>query len=157
CLNRDVKARLRDIGEARIAIAKYLSNPATDASTRRSSPPLLAWTVAAILALVAGALASVHFRESPTPRPTLRMQLSIREGAADPDLALSPDGRLLAVSASSSGTRQLWLRPLDASQPQALPGTGGASYPFWSPDSRYIGFFADGKLKKVLATGGPPQ
>ena len=54
-------------------------------------------------------------------------------------------------------TQRLWLRPLDALDPQPLPGTEEAQYPFWSPDSRYIGFFAQGKLKKIAVTGGPAQ
>ena len=65
------------------------------------------------------------------------------------DLALSPDGRHVAFVVTAEGRTQLWLRSLDASQPRALAGTDGASSPFWSPDSRFIGFAADGALKKV--------
>src|SRR5437879_2980864 len=72
-------------------------------------------------------------------------------------IAVSPDGRRLAFTTIRSGKSQLWVRPLDSLTAQPLAGTDGASYPFWSPDSRYIGFFSDGKLKKVEATGGPPQ
>ncbi|MBI3005489.1 MAG: protein kinase [Ignavibacteriales bacterium] len=72
-------------------------------------------------------------------------------------LAVSPDGRKLAfVAEDSAGTRRLWVRPLSELSPSALPGTEGAAFPFWSPDNRYIAFFAGGKLKKVEATGGPP-
>jgi eukaryotic-like serine/threonine-protein kinase len=71
--------------------------------------------------------------------------------------ALSPDGRVLAYVASSpDGRSDLWVRRIDSLQAQPLPGTDGAAYPFWSPDSRAIGFFAGGKLKKVDAAGGPP-
>jgi serine/threonine protein kinase len=71
--------------------------------------------------------------------------------------ALSPDGRLLAYVASTpDGKSVLWLRPLDSLQSQPLPGTDGATYPFWSPDSHFIGFFAGGKLKKIESSGGPP-
>jgi len=56
-----------------------------------------------------------------------------------------------------NGKQQLWLRPLDALQAQSMPTTEDATYPFWSPDSRYIGFFAQGKLKKIAASGGPAQ
>ena len=52
---------------------------------------------------------------------------------------------------------QLWVRALDSLQSQALAGTEAATYPFWSPDSHYIGFFAHGKLKKIAVTGGPAQ
>ena len=59
--------------------------------------------------------------------------------------------------ASDSGKTQLWVRPLDSVVAQPLNGTDNAAFPFWSPDSRYIAFFADGKLKKIEATGGPAQ
>ena len=73
-------------------------------------------------------------------------------------IALSPDGKVLAfVSRDSSGRTLLWVRPLNALMGQALNGTDDASFPFWSPDSRFIGFFAGGKLKKIEASGGPPQ
>jgi serine/threonine protein kinase len=73
-------------------------------------------------------------------------------------LSLSPDGRSLAfVAADRTGKDQLWVRRLDALDALPLPGTEGARYPFWSADSRFIGFFAQGKLKKISAVGGPPQ
>jgi Tol biopolymer transport system component len=71
--------------------------------------------------------------------------------------AASPDGRYLAIALNAGGKRQLWLRALDTLQLQPMPGTDGAVYPFWSPDSRYIAFFTLGKLKKIAATGGPAQ
>ncbi len=72
--------------------------------------------------------------------------------------ALSPDGRQLVFAGSDGfGKDILFLRPLDAPEASALPGTEGASYPFWSPDSRFVGFFAAGKLKKIDIAGGPPQ
>lgn len=74
-------------------------------------------------------------------------------------MALSPDGRRLAfITFTADGRPMLWLRSLDSVAAQVLPGTEGAAYlPFWSPDSRFIGFFVQGKLKKVDASGGPPQ
>ena len=69
-------------------------------------------------------------------------------------LVLSPDGRRLAfVAARKGGTSQLWVRPLDRVQVQPLPGTEGASFPFWSPDGRFLGFFACGKLKTIDTAG----
>jgi hypothetical protein len=63
---------------------------------------------------------------------------------------------LAYVATTPEGKELLWVRPLDSLQPQPLAGTEGAAFPFWSPDSRFIGFFAGGKLKKIDASGGPP-
>jgi Tol biopolymer transport system component len=70
---------------------------------------------------------------------------------------LSPDGRLLVITGLNATGRHLWLRPLDADRAESVPGGQGATYPFWSPDGRFVGFFADGKLKKLPVSGGPPQ
>src|SRR5215813_14131699 len=72
-------------------------------------------------------------------------------------LALSPDGKWLAFSGATGGKVQLWVRPMDSLEARALPGTAGAAYPFWSPDSRFIGFFADARLKRIEVSGGPAQ
>ncbi len=72
-------------------------------------------------------------------------------------VAVSPDGQRLALIVMAEGHTQLWIRSLGGLAAQPLAGTDGAGYPFWSPDSRYIGFFADGKLKKIDAAGGSPQ
>ena len=77
---------------------------------------------------------------------------------SDPvSFALSPDGRQIVFVASGDGAARLWLRRLDATSAQPLTGTEGASYPFWSPDSRSVGFFADSKLKRIDIGGGSPQ
>jgi Tol biopolymer transport system component len=70
--------------------------------------------------------------------------------------AVSPDGTHIVFVASSQSKFQLWLRPLASAAAHPIPGTEEGTFPFWSPDSRYIGFFANGKLKKVLVAGGPP-
>ena len=75
-----------------------------------------------------------------------------------PQFALSPDGRNLVFAASSAGARpMLWVRPLEEIEAHSLPGTEEAENPFWSPDGRWLGFFADGMLKKTPVAGGPPQ
>src|SRR4029077_20470787 len=73
-----------------------------------------------------------------------------------PQFALSPDGRAIVFVANSPGADpMLWLRPMEQVAAHRLSGTESAELPFWSPDSRWVGFFAEGKLKKVPATGGP--
>ena len=71
--------------------------------------------------------------------------------------ALSPDGRNFAFVTSKSGQNQVWVRAMGALDARPLAGTDGATYPFWSPDGAYLGFFAGGKLKKIAVAGGPPQ
>ena len=169
CLDRDGKARLRDIGEARIAIQKYLANPAAALSPVDSGPsaappsPRLrpAWAIAALATLALAALAVVHFREASPEPVAVRFQIPEPEKAYfGPRLALSPDGRRLAFTAAATGGRMMvWVRSLDTLEARALPGTDGDDLAalFWSPDSRFIGFWANGKLKKIEASGGPPQ
>jgi len=79
------------------------------------------------------------------------------ENSSFDHIAVSPDGRHLAFTAATGGKVQLWVRALDSSEARVLAGTQGAALPFWSPDSRFIGFFADGRLKKIEFTGGPIQ
>jgi len=92
--------------------------------------------------------------EVPPPPDTLFTSPELG-GAA----VLSPDGRTLLFVSKSGGasSTRLWVRPLDAVDSREVPGTEGAEYPFWSPDSRIIAFFADGALKRVELAGGPPQ
>jgi serine/threonine protein kinase/Tol biopolymer transport system component len=118
----------------------------------------LGWAAAAVLLVLCSILAVVHFRATPPKRTLYEFAISVPQGARFRTFSLSPDGRHLAIAASNPGEQsQLWVRSLDSLEFRELPGTEEASYPFWSPDSRYIGFFAKGKLKKVALTGGPPQ
>jgi Tol biopolymer transport system component len=161
CLDRDVKTRLRDIGEARIAISRVgqaVLPPVVETAPPPSRLGLAAWITAGVFVLISAALAFLHFRETPPPEHTLRYTI------APPDnttylhsFAVSPDGRMVVMAAVINAKQQLWLRPLDALQWQPMPTTEGATYPFWSPDSRNIAFFAEGKLRKIAASGGPSQ
>ena len=72
-------------------------------------------------------------------------------------LAVSPDGRFIAMVLVKDGKQQIWIRALDALESAPLAGTDNAADPFWSPDSRFIAFFADAKLKKIDRSGGPVQ
>ena len=95
--------------------------------------------------------------ETPPPERTLRYSIAPPENSTVQSFAISPDGKLVAIAAAVNGKQQLWLRSLDALQAQPMAGTEDATFPFWSPNSRYIGFFAQGKLKKIAASGGPAQ
>ena len=156
CLQKDPVKRLQAIGDLRLLLEEA---PATAPSGRGSESGLrfAAWSAAGVFALALGGLAFVHLREASPVEHHLRYTVAAPENSQVHSFAVSPDGRYLVIAASVNGKRQLWLRPLDALQAQPMPFTEDAVYPFWSPDSRFIGFFAQGKLKKVAASGGPSQ
>jgi len=134
-----------------------------DPSESDKRPPLAWIAVTAVFFLASLTIAIIHFRGAPHEVRTYRSSLLapdkvsfVSEGGGH--LALSPDGRTLAfVARDSTGRTLIWVRLLNAISGRSLGGTDGAQYPFWSPDSRFIGFFSGGKLKKIEASGGPPQ
>jgi eukaryotic-like serine/threonine-protein kinase len=164
CLNKDRKQRLRDIGDARIAIEEYIANP-SDASAQETAAlsggklrERLAWGGAFILLAAALTVLSViHYSQAPVEVPYMQLQVNTGPTSAPTSIAISPNGRLLAFVASEKGKQQLWLRRLDSVKAQPLPGTENATLPFWSPNSQSIGFFADAKLKKIDIASGQPQ
>jgi len=129
------------------------------------SRELIAWIVAGIAILALTVLATRYFRSTPTDKRVLRLSIvppdkTAVTGGASPVAMLSPDGRRLAFIGTTGGKDLIWVRHLDSLSSTALAGTDGvtaASAVFWSPDSRFIGFFAGGKLKKIDASGGPAQ
>lgn len=157
CLEKDPKRRLRDIGEAWFLLEDA---PAPVPAPSRSRFAAAGWIAAALLAVAAAAtgyFAWRHFTEDP-PLVTRTYVLPPEKSAfpsAGADLAISPDGRHLAFLATLGGTTAIWVRDLDSLTPRMLPGTGKGILPFWSADSRSIGFFASGKLKKIGMAGGP--
>jgi hypothetical protein len=160
CLDRDVKSRLRDIGEARITIQKYRENP-SDAGlservgTRGRPRAVFAWIAAGVFLVV---FALVYFRHASEEARTTKFSLMPPEKAIffGPP-AFSPDGRRMTFAATVGQKTQLWVRELDSLAARPLAGTDGAFNPFWSQDSRFIAFFAGRKLKKIDASGGPAQ
>ncbi|MBZ5613205.1 MAG: serine/threonine-protein kinase [Acidobacteriia bacterium] len=151
----DVKLQLQWIAEA----GSKAGIPAPVAARRRISQKL-AWAVAAAAAVVAVAFAIGFVLRAPRPVHPLRVSiLPPEKHSFDPlSIALSPDGAKLAfVATAAGGAPQLWVRPLDSTAAQPLAGTDDASFPFWSPDSRSLGFFAEGKLKIIEASGGAVQ
>ncbi|MGH9253592.1 MAG: protein kinase domain-containing protein [Vicinamibacterales bacterium] len=170
CLEKDRKRRLPDIAVARLEIDEVLAAPASQTAT---TPILvarggqrLAWTAAAAAAMVAISVSALHFRETP-PEPAAPIRFSV---TPPPDMSipavegqwLSPDGRHIAFRVAPVGSiggpdARLAIRSFDEDEARILAGTEGAAGAFWSPDSRFLGFFAAGKLQKIDVTGGPPQ
>ena len=127
-------------------------------AARRKSREKLAWGVAAALLLAAGALAYGFMRRAPKPPRLVRFEVPVPPNLISIDSPrISPDGQILAFNATDGeGTNKIWVRPLNALVAQPLAGTEGAGRPFWSPDSKFVGFFSGGKLKKIDVAGGPP-
>ena len=153
----DMGSELRWISESSQAAA-----PLPLISRARSRDRLFLWMA---LAVVTAALAFTLLRREPTATPRkVRFTIPLPEGntcgsfAQAGAVAVSPDGRRLAFTAVPPGGRSaLWVHDLDALTPRVLPGTDGAALPFWSPDSRFIGYFAGGKMKRVDVSGGVSQ
>lgn len=179
CLQKDAKQRLQAVGEARIAIDETLSGTGvspvlevhdptgrtTEATVRDHRSPLhraLPWALACITSIALLIAIYAYWRaQRPVRGPVVRFAISVPSGqgaAIDTrwlTLALSPDGGKL-VYVGGGDNHRLYLRPLDKLAATALAGTEGASSPFFSPDGKWIGFFADGKLEKVALAGGDP-
>jgi eukaryotic-like serine/threonine-protein kinase len=165
CLAKDPDERWQTAREVKIAL-----DPAfTPAQPRPQGWSWWGWAATAILATaIAIALAVVRVRGTSAGAELVRFSINPPEGTvfsgsssstvAVPQFALSPDGRAIVLGAEALGGRpMLWLRSLQEVAARAMPGTENAQDPFWSPDSRWIGFFAEGKLKKISAAGGAAQ
>jgi serine/threonine protein kinase/Tol biopolymer transport system component len=133
---------------------------------RRKTRERSAWILTAVSAVAAIALAALHFGSSPPEARIVRFSIAPNAGTLfgpqtapiRPFPAISPDGKRIVFQAQESNEPvMLWVRSLDATEAHALAGTENAILPFWSPDSQNIGFSADGKIKRVPASGGPVQ
>jgi eukaryotic-like serine/threonine-protein kinase len=172
CLQKDSQKRLRDIGDAGIAIEDSLAATADVGAGvlptlgRPQGPPLqgvLRWalTVVFLVGAIVGAVS--YWRVARAPARTVISEIGPPKkgrfnflGFASSGLVISPDGHAVAFPASdATGKTMLWIRPLASPTARPLPGTEGAIDPFWSADSRSLGFFANNKLKTVEASGGP--
>src|SRR5437867_910400 len=160
CLQKDRNRRVNSANDARIEIEDALSAPSADAVPQAVRPrtPLLARIVAAIATLVFAPIAILHISEKPAAEPPeMRVDITTPSTSAPQEFALSPDGRYIVFAASGDGPHRLWFRALDKTEAQPIVGTEGGANPFWSPDSRSIGFTSAGKLKRIDIAGGPPQ
>jgi len=162
CLEKRPEQRFQSASDLCFAL-EALSTPAggkmeTAGALSVRKRERLAWL--ASVALLLGMLGFGWTYFTPQPVSDLRVfKTSILppENSSFGQIAVSPDGRLLAFTAATGDNVQLWVRPLDSTEAKPLAGTQRATLPFWSPDSRFIGFFADGLLKKMEVTGGPVQ
>jgi Tol biopolymer transport system component len=169
CLTREPKLRLQAIGEARITIEQIIAQPeeaivssilpvqpAAEPAWRRVLP----WAVAGLAIIAAGLTAWAPWRPAPAPALSTRWSVEIGAPASlvvdrGPSVILSPDGtRLAFLAVDDKQKRQIYVRNVDQLQATPLAGTEGARDPFFSPDGKWIAFFADGKLKKIAAQGG---
>ncbi len=169
CLEKDPDQRRQSMHDLVlelqwIAAAGSQAGVPSPVRTRRKKRTKLAWKLAGLFGV--GTIVLGFFLLQLMGRETrvVRASLPAPEGTAyhvdiarPGPAAISPDGRLIVFSAEEDdGENALWVRSLNANSAQQLTGTKGASYPFWSPDSRKIGFFTeDGKLRKIDASGGP--
>src|SRR6266571_2250103 len=163
CLAKDPDQRIQTAHDLKLQLQWILEGgsqagiPAPVAARRRQRESL-AWAIAAVAGLVVLGPGAWRVAHRPAPPRVLRFEVGSPahvEALGWP--RLSPDGQMLAfLGTDSSGTQQIWVRPLDALEAHPLPGTEGAGRPFWSPDSRFLGYITEGKLRKVPVAGGPP-
>jgi eukaryotic-like serine/threonine-protein kinase len=170
CLTKDASRRLRDIGDARIEIDEVLSSPTLPA---KSTTPINAKPRrtavfyalgAAVLSALFAAVAVWNLKTSPVtnPGPESRFTLTVPAGVELPAeafgsaVAVSPDSRHVAFAGKRGTTVQLYLRSIQNAEAKVLAGTEGATQPFFSPDGRWLAFFAASKLKKLAIDGGVP-
>ena len=171
CLAKNPEQRYGCMHDVRIQLEGLAENAAQAGAAEPSAVQSSAlgsrigWIVAGVAVLIALGIGAAYLFQTPRPIAIVRSSIlpppgtsfvTMLPSSAPP--AFSPDGSSLAFSArDEKGKVLLYVRRLASLVPQALPGTDDAIYPFWSPDSREIGFFADGKMKKISASGGPPQ
>ncbi len=160
CLQKDQKRRLRDIREVRLEMDEARDEPPVTGhpapSTTQRRQRLLLIAALAVMTIIAGIALQRAFRTAPTPAE-VRLEINTPPTTDPTSLAISPDGRTIVFVAASEGRLRLWLRFLDSVAARPLTGTDGAQNPFWSPDSQSVGFFADGKLKRMEIDGGSVQ
>ncbi len=168
CLERNPKNRLHDIADARLVLEELVSGRTEEAGPSVASSAAAAqrtglarwlpWTLAALASIVAVALALAFARaQRAEPAQAIRFEVARPESSSPTNrgrfFVLSPDGRFLVMVEAG----ELWVRPLDAVTSHRLEGIEDASYPFWSPDGAWIGFFAGAELRKVARDGGRAQ
>ena len=152
CLTKDQKARLRDVGEARITIEDLEAGEPGE-SKEQTTPKAsgMAWFAGIALAFLVGGAIVWFFRPASSEMPLrkLELQLSGMDLSSNYAYNISPNGRSIAYVSN----QRLWIRDLDRLQPRAVPNSENAGHPFWSPDSAYLGFVIGKKMWKVSSDG----
>jgi Tol biopolymer transport system component len=150
---QDLAAELKWIAEG----GSQIGAPAPVVS-RRKSRERWAWAAAGVFAVTSALTGARLLTQHEAPRLPTRFSVPPPKDVRLEWPRISPDGRAVAfVGVDLRGRRSIWVRSMDAFEATHLDGTEGVGRPFWSPDSRYLAFFANGQLKKVLASGGPSQ
>jgi serine/threonine protein kinase len=168
CLEKDPKKRLRDIGDALSSLEDSAGAAARSTPLLRKTGRVWPWIAAAIATVAAVAFATLYYtRPSPEPHDLVRFTISAPPGyilnttrGGSPQYAASPDGRYIAfvanLASSADAPNTVWIRPIGSLAAQRLENTEGANFPFWSPDSKNVAFFAGGKLMRIPVAGGSP-
>ncbi|MEO6333942.1 MAG: protein kinase [Pyrinomonadaceae bacterium] len=173
CLEKRPEHRFHsahDLGFALDALASPTSSSGSGLTTVARELPVesrarmnwlgrAAWAAAGIFLISTLIFGALYFRRTEERRQAMRFTISPPEkNSFSQAFAVSPDGQqIVFVATGVSGATSLWVRQVASVEARQLGGTDGASFPFWSPDSRWIGFFSGGKLRKIEAGGGPPQ
>src|SRR5215203_6305779 len=172
CLEKNPAARFQSASDLAFALDALSSNSGINASgetTALAGVPIgatwrrrLPWLVAAIAVVANAAALWLLMTRVPVQARRVRFQVHAPDGGKfqwilGTSSVISPDGQRLVLVITNEGRTQLFVRGLHTPEPKPLDGTVGASHPFWSPDGRSLGFFADGKLKRIEIAGGLPQ
>jgi eukaryotic-like serine/threonine-protein kinase len=161
CIEKDRERRWQSIGDVTGELRWMVDHPmaapvgSAPAATSRVGQAAKALALVLVGVAVAGGALGLRGRRAAPDLPALRLEVSTAP-TDDPSMALSSDGTQIAFIANQDRVPVLWVRSLDALENRALPGTAGASFPFWSPDGKTLGFFADSKLKRIDVAGGVP-
>ncbi len=161
CLEKNPEQRFQSARDLSFALGALSGTEASAAARAVAAPhrmPLRLWLSVA-LALVAVAAVTWFVVRRPVPTTRMQFALAVPDEMSISHMALSRDGSMLVFVSpeESSALPMLFVQRIGSSNVTALPGTQGASYPFWSPDGAYVGFFANGKLQKMAISGGPSQ
>lgn len=160
CLAKDAKKRRRHAGDVLMDLEDAMGGNEVEHAQPAARGSRIPWTVAAIMAVLVIGIGVIHLTETSPPAPVTAFDLPLPEGTSGGGafLSLSRDGTKLAFTLSEpDGKAYLWLRQMDSLQARRIAGTEGAGFPFWSPDGRFVAFFADDSIKKVAVDGSTPQ